>query len=116
MRRVPFRVRLVRGALASVFLFGIASAALAQEGEEKEGADFSMSGLVKAVDAAGSKITLEGANQEGGVLDVDPKAMLENGDQKIKLADVKVGWRVAVNGDLRGGKKVVTYLEVVETP
>jgi len=29
---------------------------------------------------------------------------------------VKTGWRVVVNGDLRGGKRLVTYLEVVDTP
>ena len=93
-----------------------AGAALAQVGEPKEAADFALTGAVKAVDAAKRTLTLEAANREGGVLDVDPKAMLENGDQKIGLADVKKGWRVVVNGDLRGGKQVVTYLEVVDTP
>jgi len=94
----------------------LASTAGAQVGEQEEAADFAMTGVVKAVDAAKGTITLEAANREGGVLDVDPKAMLENGDQKIALGDVKKGWRVVVNGDLRGGKKVVTYLEVVDTP
>ena len=61
-------------------------------------------------------ITLEGAGGEGGVLEVDPKALLENGAQQIGLRDVKVGWRVAVDGDVRAGKWVVTYLEVVTTP
>ena len=103
---------------AGVLLAALALAgpARAQVGEQEEAADFAMTGVVTAVDAAKGTLTLEAANREGGVLDVDPKAMLENGDQKIGLGDVKKGWRVVVNGDLRGGKKVVTYLEVVETP
>jgi hypothetical protein len=101
-------------ALAVSLLLG--SAALAQVGETREGADFAMTGAVKAVDAAKHTLTLEGANLEGGVLEVDPKATLENGDRKIGLGDLKPGWRVVVNGDLRSGKKVVTYLEVVDTP
>jgi hypothetical protein len=98
----------------AVALAVVAGAAVAQVGEQKEAADFAMTGAVKAVDAAKRTFTLEAANHEGGVLDVDPKAVLENGDQKIGLADLEVGWRVVVNGDVRAGKKVVTYLEVVE--
>jgi hypothetical protein len=116
MPGVAFHARLARGALVCVFLLGLGSLASAQVGEQKEAADFSMSGVVKAVDPVKSTITLEGANEEGGVLEVDPKAELRNQEQAVKLGDVKVGWRVAVDGDLRAGKKVVTYLEVVETP
>ena len=104
-----------RAALAFGVSLLLAGAALAQVGETKEGADFAMTGAVQAVDPAKHTVTLEGANREGGVLDVDPKALLENGDRKIGLADLKVGWRVVVNGDVRSGKKVVTYLEVVDT-
>ena len=109
-------MRSARGAalgLGLALLFGAVAAA--QVGETKEAADFAMTGAVKAVDAAKRTLVLDAANQEGGALEVDPKALLENGDQKIGLADVKVGWRVAVNGDVRAGKRVVTYLEVVET-
>ena len=102
--------------LATALALLVGGAAVAQVGEPKEAADFAMTGVVKAVDAAKRTLTLEAANREGGVLEVDPKAMLENGDQKLGLADVKVGWRVVVNGDVRAGKKVVTYLEVVDTP
>jgi hypothetical protein len=114
--KIRFHVRLARGLLVCAFLLGLGSLASAQVGEQKEAADFSMSGVVKAVDAAKSTITLEGANGEGGTLDVDPKAELQNQDKKIGLGDLKVGWQVAVDGDLRAGKQIVTYLEVVETP
>ena len=93
----------------------VAATALAQVGEQKEAADFAQSGKVTAVDAVKHSITVQGPNQDGGTYDVDPKAMMKNGDKTIGLADVKVGWHVSVNGDLRGAKKVVTYLEVNET-
>ena len=41
--------------------------------------------------------------------------MMKKGDKNIGLGDVAVGWHVTVNGDQRGDKKVVTYLEVNET-
>jgi uncharacterized ubiquitin-like protein YukD len=88
----------------------------AQVGEEEEAASFAMTGTVKAVDAAKHTLSIDAPNREGGVLDVDPKAEILNGDQQIGLADVKVGWRVVLNGDLRGEKRVVTYLELVEAP
>jgi hypothetical protein len=110
------RIRRSLQALLSVAALSLALPAFAQGGEETESADFAMTGVVKAVDAAKRTLTLEAANAEGGTLDVDAKATLENGDQRIALGDVKVGWRVVVNGDLRGGKRVVTYLEVVDTP
>jgi hypothetical protein len=107
---------MVRFALVLAAALALAGAAVAQVGEQKEAADFAMTGVVQSVDAAKNTLTIEAPNREGGVLDVDPKAMLENGDQKIGLGDVKKGWSVVVNGDVRGGKRVVTYLEVVDTP
>jgi hypothetical protein len=105
-----------RSALGLLAVLALAGPGLAQVGEEEEAADFAMTGVVLAVDAAKRTLTLQGANREGGVLEVDPKAMLESGNQPIGLGDVKTGWRVVVNGDVRAGKKVVTYLEVVDTP
>ena len=101
-------------ALALVAALLVAAPVLAQVGEQEEAASFAMTGAVKAVDAAKRTITIDAPNREGGVLDVDPKAMLQNDARAIGLADVKPGWRVVVNGDLRGGKRVVTYLEVVD--
>lgn len=106
----------LRAALAFLLLMGLAPLAHAQTGEDKETADFAMTGTVEAVDAAKGTITLKGAEGEGGTLAVDPKAELKNDAATIALGDVKAGWQVTVNGDLRDGKKVVTYLEVVDTP
>lgn len=116
MRRTVLRPhRLFACSLAAVLLLA-GSAALAQTGEQKEAADFAVSGVVQSVDAAKRSITIQGPNQDGGTYDVDPQAVLEKGDATIGLGDVKTGWNVTVNGDLRGAKKVVTYLSVEETP
>jgi hypothetical protein len=88
----------------------------AQVGEEEEAASFAMTGTVKAVDAAKHTIEIDAPNRGGGVLDVDPKAEIQNGDQQIALGDVKAGWRVVLNGDLRGENRVVTYVELVDAP
>ena len=104
-----------RVGLGLAFALLFAAVAAAQVGEPKEAADFAITGEVKAVDVAKRTLVLDAANQEGGSFDVDPKALLENDDRPIGLADVKVGWRVVANGDVRAGKRVVTYLEVVET-
>lgn len=90
--------------------------ALAQTGEQKEAADFAITGKVTAVDAVERTITIQGPNDDGGSYDVDAKALIENGDRTIALRDVKAGWGVTANGDLRDGKKVVTYLETDDTP
>lgn len=115
MTRTPLRFASCL-ALAFAAALALAAPAPGQTGEQKEAADFAISGQVTAVDAAKRTISIQGPNQDGGTYDVDPKAMLKNGDQVIGLGDVKTGWRVTANGDLRGAQKVVTYLETVETP
>lgn len=116
MRRTVLRPhRLLACSLATALLL-LAGSALAQTGEQKEAADFAVSGVVQSVDAAARSITIQGPNQDGGTYDVDPKAVLKNGDATIGLAEVKTGWQVSVNGDLRGAKQVVTYLSVDDTP
>lgn len=113
---VRFRSLPLRVVIACALLLALQPLAFAQTGEDKEAADFAMTGTVASVDAAKGTITLKGAEGEGGTLAVDPKAVLKNEDATIALGDVKAGWQVTVNGDLRDGKKVVTYLEVVDTP
>lgn len=115
MQRISSRTTLPF-ALVFASAITLGSAAIAQTGEDKEAADFAVSGTVTAVDAAKSSITIDGPNDDGGTYDVDPKATLKNGDKTIGLADVQKGWNVSANGDQRGDKKVVTYLEVDETP
>ena len=107
---------ILRIALVLLASLALTAPILAQVGEEEEAASFAMTGTVKAVDAAKHTIAIDAPNREGGVLDVDPKAELLNGDRKIGLADLKIGWRVVLNGDLRGNRRVVTDLEVVDTP
>jgi len=106
----------IRVAVALLAALALAAPVLAQVGEQEEMASFALSGSVRAVDTAKHTLTIDAPNDEGGVLAVDPKAELLNGDRTIGLAEVKTGWRVVVNGDLRGDRRVVTYLEVVDAP
>ena len=85
--------------------------------EQKEAANFALTGAIVSVDVAGKTITVKGANDDGGLYVVNDDTTIMNGDKKIALGDLKKGWRVVLNGDsgLGGGKKVVTYMEVVDT-
>ena len=112
MPRAPRRVSL---ALTILLAFGLAASAFAQEGGKKEVASFTFGGPVTAVDTVKNTITIGG--DTGGTFEVDPNATLLIGSKKLKLGDIKPGWYVDGNGDLRGAmnpKKVVTYLEEVD--
>ena len=112
MRRAPRRCSL---ALTAVLACCLAVPALAQVGENKEAASFTFGGPVTSVDTAKNTITIGG--DTGGTFEVDPSATLLSGAKKIKLGDIKPGWYVDGNGDLRGAtnpRKVITYLEEVD--
>jgi len=84
-------------------------------GEDKESASFTFGGPVTSVDTAKNTITIGG--ETGGTFEVDPNATLLSGAKKLKLGDIKPGWDVEGNGDLRGAtnpRKVITYLEEVD--
>ena len=93
----------------------LAGAALAQVGEQTGAGSFTVGGPVTSVDAAKRIITIGGAT--GGTFEVDPNATVMSGGKKLKLGDIKPGWYVDGNGELRGAsspKKVITYLEEVD--
>src|SRR5262245_13168085 len=99
----------------AVLVFSLAAPAFAQVGEKQEAADFTVGGPVISVDVAKRTITIGGAT--GGTFEVDPNATLRSGSKKLTLGDLKPGWNVQGNGDLRGAtnpKKVITYLEEVD--
>jgi len=102
-------------AFAVVLAASLAAPALAQVGENQGNAGFTFGGPVTSVDPAKNTITIGGST--GGTFDVDPNATLLSGAKKLKLGDIKPGWYVDGNGELRGAtnpKKVVTYLEEVD--
>ncbi|MGH7288548.1 MAG: hypothetical protein ACREI8_11080 [Myxococcota bacterium] len=102
-------------ALIALLALCLAAPAFAQEGENKEVASFTFGGPVVSVDVAKNTITI--GSSTGGTFEVDPNATLLSGAKKLKLGDIKVGWDVEGNGDLRGAmnpKKVITYLEEVD--
>jgi len=115
MLRPHRRNRLVVAVWLALFTLALAAPVLAQEGEATEVANFTFGGPVTAVDVAKKTITIGG--DTGGTFEVDPNATLLSGAKKLKLGDIKVGWYVDGNGDLRGAtnpKKVITYLEEVD--
>jgi hypothetical protein len=102
-------------AFAVVLAVCLGAPGFAQTGENKGAADFTFGGPVISVDAAKNTITIGGST--GGTFEVDPNATLLSGSKKLKLGDIKPGWYVDGNGDLRGAtnqKKVITYLEEVD--
>jgi len=114
MVRVAFRSICLAVTLAATL--ALATPVLAQTGEQTGTPAFTIGGKVTAVDAAKNTVTIDSPNQEGGTFEVDPKAMIKNADKTIGLGDLKVGWWVGANGDLRGDKKVLTYIEVSDAP
>ena len=112
MPRAPRRLSL---ALTALLALCLAAPGFAQVGEKTEVASFTFGGPVTSVDTAKNTITIGGAT--GGTFEVDPNATLLSGSKKLTLGDIKPGWDVEGNGDLRGTmnpKKVITYLEEVD--
>jgi hypothetical protein len=104
--------RVSRVVLAALLLAQVGSAQVRQD----EPADFAVTGEITAIDTAAKTLTVKGPNDDGGVYQVTDKTTLMSGDATIGLADLRKGWRVVLNGDLQGGKKVATYVEVVDAP
>src|SRR5262245_61984202 len=101
--------------LVLLLAVGLACPAFAQVGEQTGAGSFTVGGPVTSVDAAKHTITIGGAT--GGTFEVDPNATVMSGGKKLKLGDIKPGWYVDGNGELRGAtnpKKVITYLEEVD--
>jgi hypothetical protein len=81
-----------------------------------EPVDFAVTGEITAIDTAGKTLTVKGANDDGGSFAVNEKTTIKNGSKSLALGDLKKGWRVVLNGDDDGTRKLVTYMEVVDAP
>jgi len=89
-----------------------------------EDANMAETGEIVALDAEARSFTVKDSEGVETVFVVDPKASVtasQKGDgvemkDEIDFADLAVGQQVALNADLRDGKKVVTYIEVVDDP
>lgn len=102
----------------SVTLFvatSLASGAGAQSVQnEKVGVAFT--GEVTAVDASAKTISVSGANGEKGVFQIDDKTTIMSSSQKVGLSGLHVGEWISIDADQQHGKKVATYVEVVDDP
>jgi hypothetical protein len=103
--------------LAGTLIAGLALAsAVAAQVRTHEPVDFTVTGEITAIDAAAKSLTVKGANDDGGVYVVNDKTTIMSGSKKVALGDLKKGWRVVLNGDDDGARKLVTYMEVVDAP
>ena len=106
--------RLARWLVVGGVALAFAAGAQAQV-KKKEDVDWALTGKIVSVDLAGKLLNLQEAG-DGPVqsVAVDDKTTIMKGDAKIGLSDLKKGWHVAVDGDDREGRKVATYIEVVD--
>src|SRR5574338_710649 len=107
------KTRILGAVIAAMTFLALAPRAGAQTRVE-EAVTFVLTAQIASIDVKAKTLVLKGANGEGGVYAVNDETTIMNGDKKVALGDLKMGWRVAVNGDKSSGKNVVTYMEVVE--
>jgi hypothetical protein len=98
----------------SILVLG-ASGAFAQK-IQKEAATAGVTGKIMKVSPGEKTLTVDGPDDDGEIYWVDDKASIMNGDKKITLGDLKVGWTVVLNFDKADVKRVATYIEVVDAP
>jgi len=98
----------------SILVLG-ASGAFAQK-IQKEATTAGVTGKIMKVSPGEKTLTVDGPDDDGEIYWVDDKASIMNGDKKITLGDLKVGWTVVLNFDKADVKRVATYIEVVDAP
>lgn len=101
---------------SSTLLIVVAAAAIVEaQPIQSETPKITLTGEVTAVDAKAGTISVQGANGEKGVFLVDDKSTtIMSGSQKVALSALAKGDWLAIDGDMKDGKKVATYIEVVE--
>ncbi len=108
-----------RGARALVpTLMALALAAGAQaQPVQDEKASTAFTGEVTSVDAKAMTLQVRGVDGEKGSFHVSAKdTTIMSGDEKVALSSLHEGDWIAIDSDTRGGRKVATYIEVVEDP
>lgn len=114
----------IRAVVVSLAVAFAAGGAFAQV-DKTETATEAETGEIVALDAEAKTITVKGADEDAKVYVADPKVNVMSskkgatGDQAKETIDftaLKVGQQVVLNADLRDGKNVVTYIEVVDDP
>ena len=110
------RIRPFVISLAAILTLGVASLALAQQIEDAEETG-AVTGQITNIDLVNKKLTVAGANDDGGTYSVNADTGIMNGANKIGLWDLQKGWRVVVNFDttLKGSSNA-KLIEVVEAP
>jgi hypothetical protein len=98
---------------ALALAIALAAAASAQVIKD-EAVDTADTGKIVAVDAAAKTFMLEGAEGERGVYQVNADTTIMGGDKELALSDLRAGMHVVVDVDRREGRKIATYVEIVD--
>lgn len=100
-------------AALTVLVMGTTPSTQAQV-EKQETVGWASTGKITSIDAATGMIEIEEENGTGTVFTCDAKTTIMSGAKQVEIGDLKKGMQVVVNGDMRDGKRVATYLEAVE--
>jgi hypothetical protein len=109
------RTRISTWSTALLLALTLAGAAYAQPRVEEK-VNVAVTGDITALDAAAKSITVKSTGDDGVVYTVADNATIMKGATKLALADLKVGWNVALNGHDDGTTKTVTFIKVVKAP
>jgi plastocyanin len=94
----------------------LATVAQAQPVQDEE-VGTAFTGKVLSVDAKAGTLSVHGANGEEGVFHVDAKdTTIMSGSEEVALSALHEGDWISIDADTRDGRKLATYIEVVEDP
>jgi plastocyanin len=104
--------------LIPTLVAGLALAAgAAAQPVQNEQVGIAFTGKLTAVDANAKTLTVRGAHGEYGVFHVDEEdTTIMSGSEKVALSGLHEGEWISIDADMRGSRKVATYVEVVEDP
>jgi hypothetical protein len=89
----------------------LASVAFAAQAQEPGG--WALIGKIVSVDPSARVFEVVEADGSAETLVVGDHTTIMSGDKIIDLEGLKTGDQVVANGDVRGGRKVATYISVV---
>jgi hypothetical protein len=71
---------------------------------------------VLAVDVEARTLEVAGAGGATGLFHVEPAAPIVSGPRKLSLGDLRPGFTLVLDEEERWGRRVVTFVEVLEAP
>jgi len=100
-------------AVLTVVVVGTTPSAQAQV-DQDETVGWASTGKITSIDTAAKMVEIEEEDGTSTVFTCDAKTTIMRGDKQVGIGDLEKGMQVVVNGDMRSGNRVATYLEVVD--